>query len=114
MDGLRGPALAVVAGIGGIVASSVNLEKKFSQTMNVTAATLGAPQKEMAKLNKLALDLGASTSFSANEAADAMQELAKGGLSAATIQAGALRAHSSSPPQAVRRSRRLPRSPRTR
>ncbi|WP_051432584.1 phage tail tape measure protein [Promicromonospora kroppenstedtii] len=90
MDGLRGPALAVVAGIGGIVASSVNLEKKFSQTMNVTAATLGAPQKEMAKLNKLALDLGASTSFSANEAADAMQELAKGGLSAATIQAGAL------------------------
>lgn len=90
LDGLKGPALAVAGAIGGIVTSSVNLEKKFSQTMNVAAATMGAPQKEMQKLQTLALDLGAATSFSANEAADAMLELAKGGLSPATIQAGAL------------------------
>src|SRR5690606_16001591 len=90
MAQLRGPALAVAGAIGGIVTSSVNLEKKFSQTMNVAAATMGAPQKEMQKLQTLALDLGAATSFSANEAADAMLELAKGGLSPATIQAGAL------------------------
>lgn len=90
LEGLRGPALAVGAGIAGIVASSVNLEKKFSQTMSVAAAVTGAPQKEMAKLSKLALQMGADTSFSANEAADATLELAKGGLNAATIQAGGL------------------------
>lgn len=90
IEGLSGPALAVGAGIAGLVASSVNLEKQFSQTMSVAAATTGAPQKEMQKLSRLALQLGADTSFSANEAADATLELAKGGLSAATIQAGAL------------------------
>jgi TP901 family phage tail tape measure protein len=87
---LAAPAAAAVAGLGAIIGSSVKLEKQFSQTMNVAAATMGAPQREMAKLQALALDLGAKTSFSANEAADAMLELAKGGLSAATIQAGAL------------------------
>lgn len=90
IQGMQLGALAVAGGIGALVKSSVNLEKQFSQTMNVTAAVLGAPQKEVAKLEKMALRLGASTSFSANEVADAMQELAKGGLSTATIQAGAL------------------------
>lgn len=90
IQGMQLGALAVAGGIGALVKSSVNLEKQFSQTMNVTAAVLGAPQKEVAKLEKMALRLGASTSFSANEVADAMQELAKGGLTTATIQAGAL------------------------
>lgn len=90
LAGMRTNALVVAGGIGALVKSSITLEKTFSQTMNVTAATLGAPRKEMAKLEKMALSLGASTSFSANEVADAMQELAKGGLNTATIQAGAL------------------------
>src|SRR5690606_41667256 len=62
----------------------------YSQTMNRAAATTGVLKKEMQKLQTLALDIAAATSFSANEDADAMLELAKGGLSPATIQAGAL------------------------
>lgn len=89
--GMRGPALAVGAGIGAVIASSVNLEKQFSQSMNMIAATTGAPKKEMAKLQGLAIQLGKDTSFSANEAGEAMLELAKGGLSAADIKAGALK-----------------------
>ena len=90
VKGMRTGALALATGIGALVASSVNLEKQFSQSMNMIGANTGAPAKELDKLKKLAIDLGASTSFSANEAADAMLELAKSGLTPATIQSGAL------------------------
>lgn len=90
VKGMKTGALVVAASIGGLVASSVNLEKQFSQSMNMIGANTGAPAKDLDKLKKLAIDLGASTSFSANEAADAMLELSKSGLSPATIQSGAL------------------------
>lgn len=90
VKGMKTGALVVAASIGGLAASSVNLEKKFSQTMNMIGANTNTPKKGLAELQKLALDLGASTSFSANEAADAMLELSKSGLSPATIQSGAL------------------------
>lgn len=76
--------------IGGLIKSSIELEASFSKTMAQVATATKAPQTELAKLDKLALDLGKSTVFSANEAAGAMLSLAKGGLSPAQIQAGAL------------------------
>lgn len=81
----------VIAGVGAVISSGVKLEKEFSQTMNLVAATTKAPAKEMKNLQNLAIKLGKDTSFSANEASTAMLELAKGGLSAADIKAGALK-----------------------
>ena len=62
----------------------------FEQSMNLVQAASGASAKEMAKLNELAMRLGAETVFSAKEAADAMLELTKSGITPAQIQAGAL------------------------
>lgn len=87
-----GPMAAVFGGVAlaGIVKDSVDLEKQFSQTMNTLGAVADVPKKQLGSLSDLALKMGADTVFSANEAADAMLELGKGGLSAATIQSGAL------------------------
>jgi TP901 family phage tail tape measure protein len=83
-------ATFATVGIGGLVADSVNLEATFSQTMNTMAAVAKVPASGIKSLSDLALKMGADTTFSASEAATAMLELAKGGLSAATIQSGAL------------------------
>lgn len=84
-----GAGLAVL-GIGAVIKDSVQLEAEFSQTMNTMAAVANVPQAQIKELSALALKMGADTSFSANEASEAMLELAKGGLSAADIQGGAL------------------------
>ena len=62
----------------------------FESSMNEVKAATGAGGNEMKQLEQLAIDLGASTKYSANEAAQAMIALAKGGLEPAQIQAGAL------------------------
>lgn len=86
--------------IGGIVAagaaiaftkSAISLEAEFSKTMNVLKATSDVPKKGMRDLNAMAIKMGQDTVFSANDAAKAMLELAKNGITPATIQAGALK-----------------------
>ena len=84
--------LVGVAGLGGVIKESVDLEAAFSQTMNTMAAVAQVPQDQIKELSRLALKMGADTTFSANDAAEAMLELAKGGLTAAQIKAGALSA----------------------
>jgi TP901 family phage tail tape measure protein len=83
-----------IAGMGAAAvklgSDSVNLEATFSQTMNTMGAVANVPKDQMKGLSDLALKMGADTTFSASEAANAMLELAKGGLSAATIKSGAL------------------------
>lgn len=89
------PAFAGLLGVsalGGLIKESVNLEATFSQTMNTMAAVAKVPQVQIKELSQLALKMGADTTFSANDAANAMLELAKGGLTAAQIKAGALSA----------------------
>ncbi len=83
--------VGVAAGVAGFAKKAIGLEASFSKTMNVLAATTNAPQREMKELNALAIQMGKDTVFSAGDAGDAMLELARGGLSAATIQAGALK-----------------------
>lgn len=90
-----GPAFAGLLGataLGGVIKESVDLEATFSQTMNTMAAVAGVPAAGIKELSRLALKMGADTTFSANDAAEAMLELAKGGLTAAQIKAGALSA----------------------
>lgn len=83
-------AAGISAAVVGIGASAVKTEADFSQQMNLIGAATGAGAAELGKLRDLAKEMGAQTSFSANEAAGAMLELSKAGLTPATIQAGAL------------------------
>lgn len=71
----------------GVAGASVGLEASYDKTMRQVAIATDGP---IDKLSELAKTLGADTQFSAGEAADAMLELAKSGMSAATIQGGAL------------------------
>lgn len=87
---MRSGLFVAGAAVTGLIGGAVGLEAAFSKTMNVLKATTGASGKEMKDLSALALKMGADTTFSANDASKAMLELARGGMDAATIQAGAL------------------------
>lgn len=63
----------------------------FESSMSRVSGALNDPSANMGELRQLALDMGADTVFSASEAGAAMEELAKGGLSAADIKGGALK-----------------------
>jgi len=78
----------LTTGLAGLAKSSVDLEAKYSTTMRLIGAATGATEAQMRSLNAQAVKLGADTSFSASDAADAMLELAKAGLDAKTIYGG--------------------------
>lgn len=73
-------------------AAAVATASGFDDAMAQVKGALGDPQADMEALRDLALDLGASTVFSATEAGQAMVELAKGGMTEAQIKGGALQA----------------------
>lgn len=79
---------ALTYGAVAFAKSSVDIERQFSTSMRLIQASTKAPAGEMKQLNDLAVKLGADTSFSANDAADAMLELAKAGLDTKTIMGG--------------------------
>lgn len=64
----------------------------FDDAMSQVQGALGDASADMDGLRDLALQLGADTVFSATESAQAMVELAKGGLTEADIKGGALAA----------------------
>lgn len=76
---------AAVAGFALAVKTSADFEKQIS----AIGAVSGATESEMGKLRDKALQLGADTSFSASEAAAAMEELSKAGISVTDILGGA-------------------------
>lgn len=78
-------SLAVTAPLVAIGVSAVKSAAKFDQTMSVMQAATGSTGKEMDALEQQAIDLGASTVFSAQDAADAMLELGKSGQSTSEI-----------------------------
>jgi TP901 family phage tail tape measure protein len=82
------------AGLYGAAAftkNAVGLEQAFGKTMNIFQANANATKAQMRDMSALALKMGKDTVFSANDAANAMLELAKNGMTPATIQAGALK-----------------------
>lgn len=82
-SGIAGAAIA--AGIGLAVKSAAD----FEQRMSAVKAVSGASQQEMDQLSKKALQLGKDTSFSATEAASAIEELVKAGISVPDVMNGA-------------------------
>jgi len=78
-------ATALAAGIGLAVNAAIDFEKRIS----AIGAVSGASAEQMEVLRQKALQLGADTSFSASEAALAMEELVKAGLSVEDVMNGA-------------------------
>ena len=82
-SGLAGAAIA--AGIG----VAVNAAANFEQRMSAVQAVSGASSAEMDQLSKKALQLGKDTAFSATDAASAIEELVKAGISVPDVMNGA-------------------------
>ena len=87
---------ALGVGLGGIqlanfVKDSVLAEATFSQTMASVQVNANLGSRALGQMSDLALKFGQDTVYSANEAAQAMLELSKGGMTAAQIKAGALK-----------------------
>lgn len=72
--------------------AATSVAASFDDAMRQVQGALGGASADMDGLRNLALQLGADTVFSATESAQAMVELAKGGLTEAQIKGGALAA----------------------
>lgn len=83
---MLGFGVAALAGVGMAVKSFAEFDKQMSSVQAATHAS-GA---EMAQFRDLAVSAGAETSFSAKEAAQGIEELAKAGVSTKDIIGGGL------------------------
>jgi len=72
--------------------SSVKKAMDFEAQLSSIKALTGATADEMARMQKLALEMGAATKYNALEAAQGIEELLKAGLTPATVEAGGLEA----------------------
>jgi len=81
-----GVGVAAVAGVGMAVKSFADFDKQMSSVKAATGETAG----NMDLLREAAVKAGADTSFSAGEAAQGIEELAKAGVSTADILGGGL------------------------
>lgn len=84
-------AAAIGASLIAAAGASINAFADFESTMSGANAVLGATSGEMEKLSALALKMGADTSFSAGEAAKAIEELGSSGLNATEVLNGGLK-----------------------
>lgn len=91
-----GKNLAVTGGLltAGVTAplmlvgkQAIDAAADFEQTMNIMQQVTGATSANMAQMEQQALQLGASTVFSAGEAAQGMLELGKAGMNATQVMA---------------------------
>lgn len=84
----------VAVGMGAAIAAGVGVAigkfAEFDQAMSNVGATGEDARENMDALRQAALDAGAATVFSATEAANAIEEMAKAGLSAKDILSGGL------------------------
>lgn len=73
-----------------VIGSSINKAAQFDKTIRVAGAAANASAADLKSMSDMALQMGAKTQFGAQGAADAMLELAKGGMTLAEQKAGAL------------------------
>jgi TP901 family phage tail tape measure protein len=76
----------------GVGVAAVKSAASFERSMAQVEVATGGSGRQMRQLTRLAERLGAVTKFSAGEAAEAMLELAKSGMTPAQIRGGALKA----------------------
>ena len=85
-------ALGVTTPLVGLGAAALKIAADYEQSMNILQATSGATAEQMGKLDQLARELGSDLTLpgtSAKDAAEAMLELSKGGLTLADTMAAA-------------------------
>lgn len=85
-------SMAVTLPIVGMGVAAVRVAADYEQTMNVLRATTGATAQEMAAIGRLAQQLGADLwlpGTSAKDAAEAMLEMSKAGMSLSDTMAAA-------------------------
>lgn len=87
--GLRAVGVGFL-GLAGVVGVSIKKAADFDKTIRQAGAATGDAGVDLKEFQRIALDMGAKTTFSAQGAADAMLELAKGGATAAQISGGVL------------------------
>lgn len=97
MEASGGKTKLLTAGIAaaGIAATAlgvaaVRMAADFDAGMSTVQANTGASADEMSLLRQAAIDAGASTVYSATDAADAINELGKAGMSTSDILSGGL------------------------
>lgn len=88
-----GTSLSTIAGISMVTFGRNVIEntEDFGNAISQVGGYLGITGDELAEMQDLALYWGKETQYSATEAAQAMSELAKGGLTPAEIAGGALK-----------------------
>lgn len=79
------PVSAAAAGVG---IAGLKVAADFEKGMSEVKAVTGATEQEFEQLRQKAIDLGASTSFSSQEVAAAMTEMAKAGWDSQQIISG--------------------------
>lgn len=84
----RGSAIAF-AGIAGGLGLAANVAIDFEKQVSAIGAVSGATEQQLEALRSKALQLGSDTAFGASEAALAMEELVKAGLSVDAVLNGA-------------------------
>lgn len=85
-------SIGLTVPLAGIGAAVIKMSGDFEAAMIKVGISSEAGADQMKAMNDLALDLGKSTVFGATEAADAMDMLAKNGVSATEILNGAAKA----------------------
>ena len=78
-------ALAAGQALVGFALNSVSVAGQFEQSMAKVGAVSGATESQLADLTATARNLGATTSFSASEAAEGMQFLAMAGFDTSEV-----------------------------
>jgi len=89
-----GDKMSVVSGIALMTfgRSTISATEDFGNAMAQLGGYLDISGEQLSHMSDLALQWGKDTQFSATEAADAMNELAKGGMTQAQIEGGAMEA----------------------
>ncbi|UHA74460.1 phage tail tape measure protein [Paenibacillus sp. 481] len=89
---MSAPALAVGAGAAYAVGSSTKKAMDFEAQIDSVQVLGGLANNEMGKVQALALKMGATTKYSALEAAQGMEELIKAGMSTKQVMGDGLEA----------------------
>jgi hypothetical protein len=76
IDAIQKASLAVGAAVAAGIGTSVKIAANFEQAMARVKAVSGATDEQLAQLENTARELGATTQFSASEAAEGMNFLA--------------------------------------
>lgn len=84
MKVVGGAIAGATAAVGAFAASSVQVGSNFDSSMSQVAATMGVTVDEIGELRQFAQDMGATTAFSATQAADALNYMALAGYDAET------------------------------